>query len=140
VAAARGLYFEDVEVGAEAVTPAITVTAAHAALFASVADARPADPDRIHDLLPVALSAGLGWRLPGPPMVVLAFMGFEWKFILPVRVGDTIRVAIRIAAKRPMKVGGVLIEERRLLNQRDQVVQSGRNTLLVARRPAEGAP
>jgi acyl dehydratase len=141
VAAARALYFEDVEVGAEAVTPAITLTAAHAALLAGVADLRTADPARVHDLLPVALSSGLGWRVPGPPMVVLAFMGLEWKFFLPVRVGDTIRVAIRVAAKRSMKEGGVLIEERRVLNQRDEVVQSGRSTLLVARRPAaERAP
>jgi hypothetical protein len=34
-----------------------------------------------------------------------------------------------------MKDGGVVIEERRILNQRDQVVQSGRLTLLVAKRP-----
>ena len=67
VAAARALYFEDVEVGAEAVTPAITLTAAHAALLAGVADLRTADPARVHDLLPVALSSGLGWRVPGPP-------------------------------------------------------------------------
>jgi acyl dehydratase len=136
VAPVRGLYFEDVEVGAEAISPGITLTAAHAALFATVAD-RPADPERIHDLLPVALSSGLGWRVPGPPMVVLAFMGFDWKFLRPVRVGDTIRVAIRIAAKRQMRDGGVLIEERQLLNQRGEVVQSGRNTLLIARRPGE---
>jgi acyl dehydratase len=139
VAPVRGLYFEDVEVGAEAVSPGITLTAAHAALFATVAG-RPADSERIHDLLPVALSSGLGWRLPGPPMVVLAFMGFEWRFLLPVRVGDTIRVGIRIAAKRQMKDGGVLIEERQLLNQRGEVVQSGRNTLLIARRPPEAEP
>ncbi len=134
--AGRGLYFEDVEVGAEAVTPGITLTAAHAALFSTVAGHRPADPDRVHDLLPVAVSSGLGWRVPGVAMVVLAFMGFDWRFLAPVRVGDTIRVAMRIAAKRQMKDGGVLIEDRRLLNQRGEVVQSGRLTLLVARRPA----
>ena len=74
-------------------------------------------------------------------MVVLAFMGFEWAFLRPIRVGDTIRVAVRMAAKRRLKEGGVLIEERRLLNQRDELVQAGRNTLLVARRPEpDGRP
>lgn len=138
MAAASALYFEDIEVGDEAVSPGITLTEAHATLFGGLIDERP-EPGRIHDLLPVALSSGLGWRVPAPPMVVLAFMGFEWKFLRPVRVGDTVHVVIRMAAKRLMKDGGVLIEERRLVNQRGEVVQSGRNTLLVARRPAVGA-
>ena len=136
--AASALYFEDIEVGDEAVSPGITLTQAHATLFGGLIDERP-DPDRIHDLLPIAMSVGLGWRLPTPPVVVLAFMGFEWKFMRPVRVGDTIHAVVRMAAKRQMKDGGVLIEERRLVNQRGEVVQSGRNTLLVARRPPAGS-
>ena len=57
-------------------------------------------------------------------------------------VGDTIRCVSRGLAKRSMKEGGVLIEERKILNQRDEVVQSGKLTLLVAKRPApaDGAP
>jgi acyl dehydratase len=39
-------------------------------------------------------------------------------------------------AKRSMKEGGVVIEERSILNQHGEVVQSGRLTLLVAKRPA----
>jgi len=35
-----------------------------------------------------------------------------------------------------MKEGGVVVEERTILNQHDEVVQSGRLTLLVAKRPA----
>jgi hypothetical protein len=35
-----------------------------------------------------------------------------------------------------MKEGGVVVEERSILNQRGEVVQSGRLTLLVAKRPA----
>ena len=63
-------------------------------------------------------------------------MGFDWKFLQPARVGDTIRSASKTVAKRLLKEGGVVIEERTILNQRDEVVQSGKLTLLVARRPA----
>jgi acyl dehydratase len=63
-------------------------------------------------------------------------MGFEWKFHLPLRIGDTMRSRSRTAAKRSMKEGGVIFEEREILNQRGEVVQSGRLTLLVAKRGA----
>mgnify|MGYP003444905595 CR=1 FL=1 len=128
-------YFEDVELGEPLETPALTVTAAHVALFEGLTGGAPAtDPDMVPDLLALCLSSGLGWRVPRPPLVVLAFMGFEWKFHLPIRVGDTIRSRSHTAAKRSMKEGGVVFEEREIVNHRDEVVQSGRLTLLVARR------
>jgi acyl dehydratase len=67
--------------------------------------------------------------------VVLAFMGFEWRFLQPARIGDTIRSRSRTHSKRPMREGGIIVEERDILNQRGEIVQSGRLTLLVARRP-----
>ena len=128
-------YFEDVELGEPLETPALTVTAAHVALFEGLTGGAPAtDPDMVPDLLALCLSSGLGWRVPRPPLVVLAFMGFEWKFHVPIRVGDTIRSRSHTAAKRSMKEGGVVFEEREIVNHRDEVVQSGRLTLLVAKR------
>jgi len=132
------LYFEDVQVGVVLQTPAITLTETHVALYGGLTDARPADPEAIPDLLPLCLSSGLGWRVPQPPLVVLAFMGFEWKFLRPARVGDTIHCVSRSVAKRLLKEGGVVVEERRVLNQRDEVVQQGKLTLLVAKRPSPG--
>jgi acyl dehydratase len=132
----RRIYFEDVQTGVPLETPAMTLTETHAALFASLGAARPAEPGAIPDLLPLCLSSGLGWRVPQPPLVVLAFMGFEWRFLKPTRVGDTIRSVSKTVTKRSMKEGGVVIEERSILNQHGEVVQSGRLTLLVAKRPA----
>lgn len=130
-------YFEDVEKGVPLETPGITLTAAHVTLFAGVTgDAALLDPGAVPDLLPLCLSSGLGWRVPRPPLAVLAFMGFEWRFLGPVRVGDTIRSVSRTQIKRSMREGGVIIEERRIVNQRGETVQSGKLTLLVARRPA----
>jgi acyl dehydratase len=130
-------YFEDVEKGVLLETPGVTLTPAHVSLFAGVTgDAALRDPGAVPELLPLCLSSGLGWRLPRPPLAVLAFMGFEWRFLGPVRVGDTIRSASRTLTKRSMREGGVIIEERRIVNQRGETVQSGKLTLLVARRPA----
>lgn len=131
----RSSYFEDVEVGVPLETPAMTVTAAHVSLFSGLTGGAPAaDPDVVPDLLALCLSSGLGWRVPRPPLVVLAFMAFDWKFHLPLRIGDTIRSRSHTAAKRSMKDGGVVFEERAIVNHRDEIVQSGRLTLLVAKR------
>jgi 3-hydroxybutyryl-CoA dehydratase len=130
------VYFEDVQTGVPLETPGMTLTETHAALFASLTTNRPGEPGTIPDLLPLCLSSGLGWRVPQPPLVVLAFMGFEWRFLKPTRVGDTIHSVSKTVAKRSMKEGGVVVEERRILNQHGELVQSGRLTLLVAKRPA----
>jgi len=138
------LYFEDIEIGLVLETPGMTLTEAHVSVYGGLTESRAVEAHTVPDLLPLCLSAGLGWRVPQPPLVVLAFMGFEWKFFRAARVGDTIRCVSKSLAKRLMKEGGVLIEERNLLNQRDEVVQGGKLTLLVARRPSEdgeqGAP
>ena len=135
VALARS-YFEDVEKGVPLETPGITLTRAHVVLFAGVTgDAALRDPGAVPELLPLCLSSGLGWRVPQPPLAVLAFMGFEWRFLDPVRVGDTIHSVSLTVAKRSMREGGVIIEERRIVNQRGETVQSGKLTLLVERRP-----
>ena len=131
----RRVYFEDVKTGVPFETPGMTLTETHAALFNSLNTTRPGEPGSIPDLLPLCVSSGLGWRVPQPPLVVLAFMGFEWRFLKPARVGDTIRSVSKTVAKRSMKEGGVVVEERSILNQRDELVQSGRLTLLVAKRP-----
>ena len=135
MAAESRYYFEDVEVGKMLETPAMTVTETHVALYGGLVGVTT-EPGAAQDLLPLCLSVGLGWRVPQPPIVVLAFMGFEWRFLRPARVGDTIRSASKPVAKRLLKEGGVVIEERNILNQRDEVLQTGKLTLLVARRPA----
>lgn len=134
------LYFEDVVIGLSLETPAMTLTETHVALFRGLAGEQPADPRAVPELLPLCLSSGLGWRVAQPPLAVLAFMGFEWRVLRPVRVGDTIRSVSRSVAKRSIKEGGVVVEERRILNQRDEAVQGGKLTLLVARRPGSGMP
>ncbi|HEU4369421.1 MAG TPA: hypothetical protein VFV05_14460 [Methylomirabilota bacterium] len=134
MAAPHRSYFEDVEVGTVVETPAMTVTQAHITLYSGLTQ-DAAEPGAVPDLLPLCLTTGLGWRIEKPPLAVLAFMGFEWRMVAPLRVGDTIHSRARMAAKRSMREGGVIVEDREVINQRGEVVHQGRFTFLVAKRP-----
>jgi acyl dehydratase len=129
-------YFEDVVLHGVLETPAMTVTEAHVALYAGLSHDLPLEPGNVPEILPLCLTVGLGWRVPQPPLAVLAFMGFEWNALAPVRVGDTIHSRSRTAMKRAMREGGVVIEERQVINQRGEVVHEGKFTFLVAKKPA----
>jgi acyl dehydratase len=136
-------FFEDVELGEMWVTPGRTVTEADLVTYAGIAgdhdglDRTAAGPGTrpVPDDLIIALTSGLGFRLPAAQPQVLAFMVLEWQFLMPVRVGDTVHCRMRVTAKRGLKEGGVLVEKREIVNQRDEVVQEGEYKLLVARRP-----
>lgn len=131
-------YFEDVVVGSEHETPAMTVTQAHVMLYRGVTGDGPIgdEPGVAPELLALGLSTGLGWRIERPPLVVLAFMSIDWKIERPLRVGDTVRSVSRTAVKRSLRDGGVVIEEHRIVDHHGAVLQQGRFTFLVAKRPA----
>jgi acyl dehydratase len=129
-------YFEDVVLHGVLQTPAMTITEAHVALYAGLTRDDPTDPGAVPEILPLCLTTGLGWRVPQPPLAVLAFMGFEWEALQPVRVGDTIFSRSRTTTKRSLREGGVIVEEREVINQRGDVVHRGKFTFLVAKRPA----
>jgi hypothetical protein len=132
-------YFEDVVLHGVLETPAMTITEAHVQLCLGITRELPAEPERVPDLLPLCLTTGLGWRIPQAPLAVLAFMGCEWQSVRPLRVGDTVHSRSRTVTKRSMREGGVIIEEREVIDQHDTVVQRGRFTFLVAKRPPAGA-
>jgi acyl dehydratase len=135
--AAPRFFFEDVVLHGVVETPGMTVTEAHIALYGGVTgDGTPVE-GQVPDLLPLCLTTGLGWRVPQPPLAVMAFMGVEWFADAPLRVGDTIHSRSLTAVKRSMRDGGVIIEERQVINQRGEVVQHGKFTFLVAKRPQD---
>jgi acyl dehydratase len=139
-------YFEDLEVGDGFETPGRTITAADVLGYAAISgDQESLDftaeeaglPPQVPDLLVMAITSGLGFRAPAEMPQILAFMVFDLQPVRPVRVGDTIRCRIRVAAMRPMKDAGVVVEKRELLNQHGDVVQQAEYKLMVARRPRE---
>jgi acyl dehydratase len=140
------VYFEDLKVGDGFDTPGRTITEADVVSYAALSgDHEPLDftaeatglSPVVPDLLVMAITSGLGFRAPAETPQILAFMVFDLHMHLPVRVGDTIRCRIRVAAMRPMKDGGVVVERRQMVNQRGDVVQEAEYKLLVARRPRE---
>jgi acyl dehydratase len=139
-------YFEDLEVGDGFETPGRTITEADIVGFAAISGdhealdftaGEPGLPPTVPELLVVAITSGLGFRAPAETPQVLAFMVFDLRPLLPVRVGDTIHCRIRVAGKRSMREGGVVVERRQMVNQRGDVVQESEYKLLVARRPQE---
>ena len=146
-----GLFFDEVEVGAEGQSPGRTITEGDLVAFASISgDYDPLATDEefarateyggriASDLLGPCVLSGHAYRA-GLSLEILAFTGAEWKFYDRIRIGDTVRLRIRILQKRDLKgrEGGMVVEVWELLNQRGELVQEGRVTLLVARRPAE---
>src|SRR5881296_2035954 len=141
-------YFDEIEVGEEFESPGRTVT--DIVLFAGLSgdynvlhtDAefmkKSIFGERIaHGLLGLAIQSGLFYRT-GRVFATLAFVGLKWKFKGPIKIGDTIRLRTRVASKRETGKTdrGLVVVERTVLNQRDEVVQEGETELMVERRPA----
>lgn len=143
-------YFEDVQLGEEYVSPGRTVTEADIVIFAGLSgdynvlhtDAEHMKAslfgERIaHGLLGLSIQQGLLDRvIPGQAWGSLAAV--KWKFKGPIKIGDTIRVEARVTAKKDGEQPGwgVITVERRVVNQRGEVVQEGETDHAVGRRPA----
>jgi acyl dehydratase len=142
-------FFEDIAVGEEYESPGRTLTETDIVLFAGLSgdynvlhtDAELMKAsifgERIaHGLLGLAIQAGLFSRATRPYATV-AFTGLRWKFKGPIKIGDTIRVRVKVLATRAADKPdcGVITLERKIVNQRGEVVQEGETDLLVERRP-----
>ena len=134
---AAATYFEDVVVDQVQLTPAITVTAAHVEMYEGLT--REMGSGGIPDVLPLCMAIGLGWRVRAAPMAVQAFVGLDWKIMKELRVGDTMHSRSRIVSKRPLRDGGLVVDERTILDQHGEVVQQGKFTFLVAKRQKEAS-
>ena len=147
--ASYGRYWEEIEVGEEYLSPGRTVTETDIVNFAGLSgdwnvlhtDAESMKDslygERIaHGLLGLAIQAGLSTRAMPRPFATLAFTGLRWRFKGPIRIGDTIKVQVRVKEKREgsRPDRGLLVLSRQVLNQRGEVVQEGETDLLIARR------
>jgi acyl dehydratase len=141
-------FFDDIAVGEEFESPGRTVTETDIVLFAGLSgdynvlhtDAefmkQSIFGERIaHGLLGLAIQAGLFTRAT-QPFATMAFVGMRWKFKGPIKIGDTIRVRAKVLAKKETSKPdrGVITLDRKVLNQRGEVVQEGETDLMVERR------
>ena len=141
--------FEDIQVGDEYLSPGRTVTEADIVAFAGLSgDYNVLHTDaefmrtsifgeRIaHGLLGLAISSGLGTRATPRPFATIAFLGLRWRFKGPIKIGDTIRVRLRVTDKRETSKPdrGIVTIQRSVLNQRAEIVQEGDTEIMVERR------
>lgn len=148
----QGRYFEDFETGQRLRTRARTVTEADIAVFAGLSgDYNSIHTDEpyaqgttfghrvAHGLLGLAIVSGLAVRSGILEGTVLAFREIsDWKFSLPVYIGDTIHAELTVDELKPLpRLGGgsvgLTFDVR---NQSDQTVMRGRWVVLVQSRPA----
>lgn len=142
----RGRYFEEFEIGESLTTGARTVTEADIVHFAGLSgdfnqihtDAEYAAADMFgqrvaHGLLVVSMVTGLVVQTGLMEGTVLAFRELEWKFSLPVMIGDTIRASIEVTETKalPRLGGGNVTAKVSVLNQHDKVVHRGAMVLLL---------
>ena len=146
----KGKYWEDFEIGMRFLTRSRTVTEADIVNFAGLSgDWNPLHVDvehakqgpfgeRIaHGMLGLTIASGLMQSLELYPDTLVAFLGLNWQFRAPIKIGDTIRVEQVIAEKRETKnpERGILTIATKVLNQRDEVVQEGDRQIMLRRRP-----
>jgi acyl dehydratase len=143
----RGLYFEEFEVGQVLSTPARTITETDIVNFAGLSgdftsihtdavytQTSPLGQRVAHGLLVISVVTGLAARSGFLEGTALAFREIiEWKFSLPVFIGDTIRAEFVVDDKKslPRLGGGAVILSVRVLNQEDKVVMRGKFNLLM---------
>ncbi len=148
----RGLYFEEFGVGHKITTAARTIGEADVAAFAGLSgdfnqihtDAEyarrtPFGQRVAHGMLSMAVVSGLAVQTGVMAGTVIAFREIgEWKFSRPVFLGDTIHAVLEVIATKPLaRLGGGAVEiQVSVFNQKDDVVMSGRWTVLIQSRPA----
>jgi acyl dehydratase len=144
------LYFEDVGVGFRFETPRRTVTEADLVNFAGVSgDFNPLHSDKLfaeqsiygeriaQGALVLSIVMGLRQRTALFDGTLMGFLEIRgWRFSVPVRIGDTIRVVNEITELRETSKPdrGIMVQRVDVLNQGDTVVQSGEFVTMLRRR------
>lgn len=143
------LYFDDLEIGTVWESGGRTVTEADITNFAGFSgDFNPIHVDHAYAATtpfrrPIAhgfgvfsIASGLG--IQSPPVRTIALLAVQnWNFLLPVFIGDSIRVRTRIVEKTLRGRGkrGEVSWLRSIVNQDGKVVQEGRVLTLIECRP-----
>ncbi|HLG16378.1 MAG TPA: MaoC/PaaZ C-terminal domain-containing protein [Blastocatellia bacterium] len=144
-----GKYFEDFQIGDEAITAGRTITEADIVNFAALtgdwneihtnkefAERGPFKQRIAHGALVFSVSTGLSVRLGQTGDTVIAFYGLDrLRFVKPTFIGDTIHVKQRVEEKKERdENGGIVTTLNEVINQREEVVVSYVSKVLLKRR------
>jgi acyl dehydratase len=150
---ARGMYFEEFEIGQEIRTGARTITETDIINFAGLsgdfnfihidaeASKEPFGQRVAHGMLVASIATGLAVQQGFIDGTTLAFRELSWKFTRPVFIGDTVHAQIKIIETKAMgRLGGGIVGfEVRVVNQDEEVVHKGEWRMLIKSRPNEAA-
>jgi acyl dehydratase len=146
------LYFEDLHLGTVARSPGRTVTEADVVAFAGLSgDFNPLHTDSeaasesafgervAHGLLGAAIASGLFTRTALSQALqgsLVAMLGIDCRFEAPVRIGDTLHVEAEVVELRETSKPrhGLVVLQRRVINQSGTRVQVATTPMLVKRR------
>jgi acyl dehydratase len=145
------ISFDDIEEGHTVQTARRTLTEADIVNFAGLSgDFNPLHTDELwvkentpfrgriaHGILALAVSGGL--RSEVDDWDVLAYLECTRRFVAPVYPQDTIQLTYTVSetrASRSRPDTGIVVTAVELRNQDGEVVQSGQDTFLMARREA----
>jgi acyl dehydratase len=144
-----GKYFEDFDIGEEAVTAGRTITETDIVNFAGLtgdwneihtnkelAEQSMFKQRIAHGALVFSVATGLSVRLGQTADTVIAFYGLDrLRFVKPTFIGDTIRVRQKIESKSERDdISGIVTILNEVLNQREEVVVSYTAKVLIKRR------
>lgn len=90
-----------------------------------------------HGYLTASMASGLAYRVGLDEGTAVAVLATSWKFRLPVKIGDTIRVNVKLGQVRPSRKHsgqGIVFRSYEVMNQRDELVAIGDIVILCSRR------
>jgi len=146
----KGMCFEDFAIGDTGTSVGRTVTETDIVNFAALSGdwnqihtdveyaAGTMYKERIaHGLLVLSIASGLAVRMGFMEGTVQAFMGLDWQFRGPTKIGDTVRVHAEVTELKPMPRlnGGLVTFRMQILNQRDKIVHRGTWSVLMKSKP-----
>ncbi|MGX5802659.1 MaoC/PaaZ C-terminal domain-containing protein [Bradyrhizobium sp. Arg314] len=146
----NALFFDDIQVGQEWLTPRRTTTETDIVMFAALTgDYNPIHTDEIyaratpfggrilHGPAVFAIATGLEFRLGLKEGTAIAFLGMTWDLKTPVKIGDTIHVYQRVESVRPTShpSRGIVNFWVEVRNQREEICQQGVWKVMFHRRP-----
>jgi acyl dehydratase len=150
----RGRFFEEFKVGEQFETGSRTVTETDVVNFAGVSgDFYPLHMDEVyakttpfkgriaHGLCGLSIASGLCIQTGIFDKTLLAFLNMNWKFVKPIRIGDTLTVKLEVVEKKETRQNdrGIVVLAVLVMNQDKETVQEGQWTVILSRRPTENS-
>ena len=147
-----GKYFEEFKIGQQFETGSRTVTETDVINFAGVSgDFYPLHMDEVyakttpfkgriaHGLCGLSIASGLAIQTGIFEKTLLAFLNMNWKFVKPVRIGDTLTLKLEVVEIKETRQQdrGIIVFAVLVINQDKETVQEGQWTIIIARQPTE---